>query len=118
MSEVVECIECAEQFKSHNTDSGSCTLCGGECWDLNSIYGKDGTHPDPDFYNKDQNRVVNIKKGDRVRVISRPEGQTSSLADAVVGDEGIVQYVDGCCLCVKTQKDEFTANASRFELIK
>lgn len=59
-----------------------------------------------------------IKKGSEVRVLSRPEGQTSSLADVDIGDIGIVQYIDGCCLCVKTDKDEFTANASRFELTK
>ncbi len=58
-----------------------------------------------------------IKKGSKVKVISRPEGQTSSLADVSIGDKGIVQYIDGCCLCVKTDKDEFTANAARFELI-
>jgi hypothetical protein len=57
-----------------------------------------------------------IKKGNIVKVISRPTGCTSQHADVKIGDIGVVQYVDGCCLCVKTDKDEFTANASRFEL--
>jgi hypothetical protein len=57
MTDLVECIECGEQCKTHETNSGSCTSCGGECWELESIYGKDGLHPDPDFYlDKDKDK--------------------------------------------------------------
>lgn len=56
-----------------------------------------------------------MKQGDQVRVVSRPTGYESQHANVEVGDIGVVQYVDGCCLCVKTDNEEFTANASRFE---
>ena len=57
MTDVVECIECGEQCESHDTDSGTCRICGGECWDLADIYGKEGIHPDPDFYlDKDKDK--------------------------------------------------------------
>lgn len=54
MSEVVECIECGGQCKIHETDGGHCKSCGGECHDLDAIYGKDGLHPDKDFIKKNQ----------------------------------------------------------------
>ena len=54
MSETVECIECAEQCKIHETNGGHCLSCGAECQSLEAIYGKDGLHPDPDFINKNQ----------------------------------------------------------------
>jgi hypothetical protein len=54
-------------------------------------------------------------EGQQVKVISLPNGQSSQHAKVDVGDIGIIQYIDGCCLCVKTDKDEFTANSDRFE---
>jgi hypothetical protein len=54
MSETVECIECAEQCKTHETDGGHCRSCGAECQPLDAIYGKDGLYPDPDFIDKNQ----------------------------------------------------------------
>jgi hypothetical protein len=45
----VECIECAEQCDRHETDAGHCPRCGGECMELEDIYGPNGLHPDPDW---------------------------------------------------------------------
>jgi len=56
MSEIVECIECGEQCKIHETDGGLCKSCGGECHDLYEIYGEDGLHPDKDFINEKTTR--------------------------------------------------------------
>jgi hypothetical protein len=58
-----------------------------------------------------------MKKGDEVRVLSTPIGYESKNANVTIGETGIIQYVDGCCLCVLTSTAEFTANASRFELV-
>ncbi|MEZ8292279.1 hypothetical protein AB6D11_00335 [Vibrio splendidus] len=44
MSENLECIACGEQAKEHETDSGHCLSCGGECMSIESIYGKDGLY--------------------------------------------------------------------------
>ncbi len=56
-----------------------------------------------------------FKQGMTVRVLSKPTGCTSQHADVEVGELGVVQYIDGCCLCVKTERDEYTANQTRFE---
>jgi hypothetical protein len=58
-----------------------------------------------------------MKQGDEVRVLSTPTGYESQNANVTIGDTGIIQYVDGCCLCVKTSTAEFTANSNRFGLI-
>jgi len=57
-----------------------------------------------------------MRKGDSVILISKPTGYLSSQADTEVGEECEVLYVDGCCLCVKSPRAEFTANQARFAL--
>lgn len=58
-----------------------------------------------------------FQKGTKVKILSKPTGYESRTANVEVGDAGVVNYVDGCCLCVTTDKDTFTANTSRFELL-
>lgn len=40
--EIVECIECGDQQRPWETDAGHCRNCGGECHNINEIYGADG----------------------------------------------------------------------------
>ena len=49
----VECTACAWQGDESATDSRYCPSCGGECMDLESIYGPNGLHPDPDWKPQD-----------------------------------------------------------------
>lgn len=37
--DTVECEECSAQWGSTETDSGHCPDCGGECFELEAIYG-------------------------------------------------------------------------------
>ena len=48
-SVTVECVECAWQGGEHLTDSRNCPECGGECLELEDIYGPNGLHPDPEW---------------------------------------------------------------------
>lgn len=47
-SPTVECTACGNQHRQHETDSGHCPDCGGECLELSQIYGPDGEALDPD----------------------------------------------------------------------
>jgi len=40
--EIVECIECGDQQRPWETDAGHCRNCGGECHNINEIYGANG----------------------------------------------------------------------------
>lgn len=48
-SPLVECTACGEQQRKQDTDAGHCKHCGGECMELDAIYGPNGSHPDPDW---------------------------------------------------------------------
>jgi hypothetical protein len=60
-----------------------------------------------------------MKEGDEVKVISLPLacGYDHKVPNVKVGEMATVLYIDGCCLCVRTQNEEFTAHAERFELV-
>lgn len=45
----VECTACAWQGDEGETDTRYCPDCGGECMELEDIYGPDGLTPDPDW---------------------------------------------------------------------
>ncbi len=45
-----------------------------------------------------------FQKRTKVKVLSKPTGYESRTANVEVGDTGVANYVDGCCLCVTTDK--------------
>lgn len=47
-SPTLECTACGNQHRRHETDSGHCPDCDGECLELSQIYGPDGGLIDPD----------------------------------------------------------------------
>lgn len=48
ISPVVECIACGWQGREHETDTRYCPECGGECMELDAIYGPNGLFADTD----------------------------------------------------------------------
>jgi hypothetical protein len=61
-----------------------------------------------------------MKKGNKVKIISLPLacGYDHKVPNVKIGEVATILYIDGCCLCVKTLTQEFTANAERFELVE
>jgi hypothetical protein len=60
-------------------------------------------------------------KGDRVTVIEKPlpQGLDHLEIDVETGEKATINYVDGCCLCVTTDRGtEYTANAQKFNPVK
>lgn len=45
----VECTACGWQGSERDTDSRYCPDCGGECMELEAIYGPNGLSPDPEW---------------------------------------------------------------------
>lgn len=44
----VECSACGWQGQEHETDTRCCPQCGGECMELDALYGENGLFADPD----------------------------------------------------------------------
>lgn len=62
-------------------------------------------------------KVIKLNHGDRVRLTSKPDGYESGQYKIHIGDEFLVEYVDGCCLCVEKDEEFYTINSERFEKI-